>query len=129
MKMDFIYTRTEDDLQLQGVHYDSETRDTLVLFIHGMGGNVIENYFAHVLGQTLSKNGVSFLFSHNRGYNHINDITIRALKEDLDLIASKATSCPSFTKQHILKASHTYDGREKEVAEVVLHWVKNRSLQ
>lgn len=297
--MDFIYTRTEDGLQLQGVHYDSETRDTLVLFTHGMGGNVIENYFAHVVGQTLSKNGVSFLFSHNRGYNHINDIatsqlkesggyktvrigvtyeiftdslmdidawmgevrklgykkiilmghslgcnktiyyfserkppevvgiilasppdmvglvklpkyqpnstdlfreaqenikkgeprkilssliwdwyhlssqtflsvfseeneadnlpvlrnsdvfpqlatidipilgfmgeyddiTIRTPKEDLDLIASKAITCPSFMKEHIPKASHTYDGREKELAEVVFYWIKNRSLQ
>ena len=295
MKMDFIYTTTTDDLRLQGVLYDSESKNSIVLFIHGMSGNVIENYFTHVLGQTLANNGISFLYSHNRGYNHINDIAtselknhgghktvrvgatfeqftdclldieawinecrklgykriilmghslgcnktiyyfyknkpedvigvilasppdmvglakkqeyqpnfeklyqeaqtnvstgeprkilstliwdwynlssqtflslfsenteidnlpllrnpsafqqlatidvpmlgfmgeyddiaIRTLKEDLDLIASKATSCPAFQKEFISKASHTYDGAEKQVAEIVLKWTRN----
>lgn len=72
--MNYLYVRTKDDLRLQGIHYEAENRQTCVLFIHGMSGNSIENYFAHVLGESLSQNGIGFIYSHNRGYNHINDI-------------------------------------------------------
>lgn len=81
MKMDFVFVRTTDDLRLMGVHYESEKKDTAVLCVHGMSGNVIENYFAYILGKTLAENEVGFIFSHNRGYNHINDIATSELQE------------------------------------------------
>jgi pimeloyl-ACP methyl ester carboxylesterase len=81
MKMDFLYVRTKDDLRLQGVHYEPGVKETAVLLVHGMSGNIIENYFAHVLGQTLTKNDVGLVYSHNRGYGHINDIATSKLKE------------------------------------------------
>ncbi len=80
MNIDFVYVRTKDDLRLMGVHYKPESKDIAVLAIHGMSGNVIENYFGNVLGKTLSQNGIGFIFSHNRGYNHINDIATSQLQ-------------------------------------------------
>lgn len=79
-QINILYVWTEDDLRLQGIHYDSNSRDKCVLFVHGMSGNFIENYFAHVLGETLSDYNVDFIYSHNRGYSHINDI----LKKESD---------------------------------------------
>ncbi len=74
--MDLIYTTTEDKLILPGAYYPSDKKDLCVVFIHGMSGNILENVHANVLGQTLSKNGICFLYGHNRGHSHINDITI-----------------------------------------------------
>ena len=74
--MDLIYTTTEDRSILPGAYYSSDKKDLCVVFVHGMSGNILENVFANILGQTLSKNGISFLYGHNRGYSHINDITI-----------------------------------------------------
>lgn len=73
-EIEIRYVQTKDDLRLQGIHYDSGKYDTCVLLVHGMTGNFIENYFGHVLGQLLSRNGIRFIYSHNRGYNFINDI-------------------------------------------------------
>ncbi len=80
MSMNFVYTRT-NDLRLMGVHYEPESKNVAVLAIHGMSGNVVENYFCHVLGKNLSDNGIGFIYSHNRGYNHINDIATSQLQE------------------------------------------------
>ena len=79
-QINILYVWTEDNLRLQGIHYDSNSRNKCVLFIHGMSGNFIENYFAHILGETLSNCNIDFIYSHNRGYNHINDI----LKKERD---------------------------------------------
>ena len=78
MKIEIRYIWTSDDLRLQGIHYSSESKKTCVLMVHGMSGNFIENYFAHILGEELANNGLGFVYGHNRGYNHINDI----LKKD-----------------------------------------------
>lgn len=76
--MNTLYAWTNDGLKLQGVHYEPKDNDLCVLVVHGMSGNIIENYFADVLGKTLAKNNVGCIYGHNRGYNHINDI----LKKD-----------------------------------------------
>lgn len=47
-----------------------------------MSGNILENHFTHVLGETLSKNRIAFIYCHNRGYNHINDIPTKKIKKD-----------------------------------------------
>ncbi|MCR4330204.1 MAG: alpha/beta hydrolase [Candidatus Roizmanbacteria bacterium] len=73
-RINILHIWTEDNLRLQGVHYDSGSKNTCVLCIHGMSGNFIENYFASVLGDTLSNQNIGFVYGHNRGYNHINDI-------------------------------------------------------
>ena len=52
------------------------------------------------------------------------DMAIRTLENDLNLIEKKATSCPSFTKKFIKGGSHTYDGCEENFAQMVLSWVK-----
>ncbi len=73
--METLYTWTKDELRLQGIHYDSEEQDICILVIHGMSGNIIENYFADVLGKKASDAGLACVYGHNRGYNHINDIS------------------------------------------------------
>ena len=81
-QLEILHIWTSDNLRLQGVHYKAEIKDTCVLFIHGMSGNFIENYFAHILGKTLAENGIGFIYAHNRGYGHINDIVTKEIKED-----------------------------------------------
>jgi pimeloyl-ACP methyl ester carboxylesterase len=71
-----IYTWTQDKLRLQGMHYEVPNKDTCILVVHGMSGNFIENYWGSVLGDCLQSNGYGYIYSHNRGYNHINDIVI-----------------------------------------------------
>ncbi|NCN82716.1 MAG: alpha/beta hydrolase [Candidatus Pacebacteria bacterium] len=73
-QMDLIFTTTEDDLKLPGLYYPVEQKDICVLFIHGMSGFFLENKFGHVLGQQLQKAGFGYIFTHNRGYAHMNDI-------------------------------------------------------
>lgn len=73
-QMDLIFTTTADDLKLPGFYYPVDNKDLCVLFVHGMSGFILENYFGHVLGQELQSNGVGYIFTHNRGYAHINDI-------------------------------------------------------
>lgn len=81
MQMSFVYTRTADDLRLMGVHYEPEKKDVAILSIHGMSGNIIENKFQHVIGETVANDGVGFIASHNRGHNHIADIPTSKLQE------------------------------------------------
>jgi len=77
---EFLYGWTSDGLRLEGNHWPADKKDICVICTHGMSGNIIENYFAVVLGQKLSKDGVGFIYGHNRGYNHINDIRTREKK-------------------------------------------------
>lgn len=70
--IDLFYEYTEDNLRLQGTYFDSGKLDYCVIFIHGQAQSIVDNYFAYVLGKYLSNNGISFLYSHNRGYSYIN---------------------------------------------------------
>ncbi len=65
---------TYDGLNLQAIYWESGKKDTCIVCTHGMSGNIIENYFAEILGEELSKKNYAFIYGHNRGYNHINDI-------------------------------------------------------
>jgi pimeloyl-ACP methyl ester carboxylesterase len=78
MKTEYVWT--EDNLRLMGVHYPGD--EVCVLEIHGMSGNFIENCYADVLGNTLYKKGTGFIYGHNRGYNHINDIATKPTRDD-----------------------------------------------
>lgn len=80
--VNIVHGWTEDDLRLQGFHWESAKKETCVVCIHGMSGSIIENNFAEVLGEELSKNDYGFLFGHNRGYGHINDIGTSESQKD-----------------------------------------------
>ena len=69
-----LHGTTNDGLNLPGVHWESDSKETCIVFIPGMSGNILENYFAEILGEELLKNEYGFLYGHNRGYGHINDI-------------------------------------------------------
>ena len=81
MNIKIRHIKTEDDLRLQGVEYEPEKKDICVLLVHGMSGNFIENYFASVLGEELAKEQIGFIYGHNRGYSHVNDINTSELIE------------------------------------------------
>lgn len=81
-QMDLIFTTTTDDLKLPGLYYPVEKKDICVLFIHGMSGFFLENYFGHVLGQQSQAAGFGYIFTHNRGYAHMNDIRTTQQNED-----------------------------------------------
>ena len=72
--IEFIHDFTEDGLKLQATHWGTNIREICVICIHGMSGNIIENYFAHIIGEKLVENNIGFIFGHNRGYSHVNDI-------------------------------------------------------
>jgi predicted alpha/beta-fold hydrolase len=74
-----VYVWTEDQLRLMGSHYEAENKDIGVLVVHGMSGNIIENFWGNVLGETLQQKDFGCVYSHNRGYNHLNDIATKDL--------------------------------------------------
>ena len=53
------------------------------------------------------------------------DIIIRGLEKDLELIRQKATNCLSFTSEIIPGADHCYRGKETQFAEIILQWIKH----
>jgi alpha-beta hydrolase superfamily lysophospholipase len=71
--MQLLHTLTADGLKLPGFIFDGGS-DTGLVLVHGMGGNFLENPYAQFLANDLSKNGIGFLYGHNRGYSLINDI-------------------------------------------------------
>lgn len=75
--IEMLYGYTEDGLKLMGCHYDCGKRDCCVVMIHGMNGSIIDNYFANVWGELFTKNDISFLFGHTRGYSYINKIPLK----------------------------------------------------
>lgn len=87
--MEVVYARTEDELKLQGMHYAPVKKKVGVVFVHGMSGNFIENEFANVMGKTFAQNGIGYIYGHNRGYGHINDIVRGAPKPNGDNESSR----------------------------------------
>lgn len=72
--MEMLYDYTSDGLRLAGFHWETLTKETCILLIHGQGGNVLENYYAHIWGRIFNENNIGFIYGHNRGHSHINDI-------------------------------------------------------
>ena len=56
------------------------------------------------------------------------DIEINKLEDDLKVIESKASSCPSFTRKILKEADHVYDGKENELSEMIIEWVNSLNL-
>lgn len=74
----FLHDRfTADDLLLPMVHFDSGKRDVCVVCIHGMCGNIADNYYAAVWGEELNQAGISLLYAHNRGHSVMNDLAVK----------------------------------------------------
>ncbi len=69
-----VHEYTKDNLRLVGGYYNSSSKDICVVFIHGMDGNIINNYFITVWANYLEENHISFLFGHTRGHSYINFI-------------------------------------------------------
>lgn len=78
MNIEFINDAyTKDNLRLPCVHFESTKKDICVVFIHGMCGTIIDNYFATVWGKKLSENNIGFIYEHNRGHSIENDLVCR----------------------------------------------------
>ena len=77
-KIEFINDAyTKDNMRLPIVHFNSNKKNICVIFVHGMCQTIIDNYFAIVCGNLLSKNKIGFLYEHNRGYSIENDILMK----------------------------------------------------
>ena len=74
MSVELLRGWTKDGLQLFGISWNPPKRKICVVMTHGMSGNIMENNFGSELGEALSRNGIGFIYGHNRGYNIINDI-------------------------------------------------------
>lgn len=57
------------------------------------------------------------------------DIAIRTLNEDMELLKTKAVNTPSFDTMLIPGANHDYEGKESDFTESILRWVKNISSE
>lgn len=68
---------TEDGLRLPMIHFNNNEKDICVIFIHGMCQTILDNYFAIICGNILSKNNIGFLYEHNRGHSIENDILMK----------------------------------------------------
>ena len=78
MNIDFIYDKyTDDGLKLPMVHFCPKNKSICVIFIHGMCGSIVDNYFATVWGKKLSQEGIGFIYEHNRGHDIENDIVMK----------------------------------------------------
>ena len=78
MNVEFINDAyTSDELRLPMIHFESDKKDICVIFIHGMCQTILDNYFATVCGELLSKNNIGFIYEHNRGHSIENDIWMK----------------------------------------------------
>lgn len=68
---------TKDGLKLPMVHFQSNIKDLCVICVHGMCGNIIDNYFATVWGKILADKNIGFIYEHNRGHSIENDIAMK----------------------------------------------------
>ena len=66
---------TSDGLELVGLLYepDKATKSVLV-HVHGMGGNFYENSFLDFIAKTLTSNGIAFFTFNNRGCETFKDL-------------------------------------------------------
>lgn len=78
MKAEYVWT--EDNLRLMGAHYPGQ--EICVLCIHGMAANIIENKFGVVCGEQLSAKNYGYLYAHNRGHSHINELARKPERKD-----------------------------------------------
>ena len=75
MNVEFISDMyTVDGLRLPMVHFESSEKDICVVFVHGMCGTVIDNYFTTVWADILNKENIGFIYAHNRGHSIENDL-------------------------------------------------------
>ncbi len=54
------------------------------------------------------------------------DITIRSIPEDLELIKNKASACPDFETKIFQGANHLYETCEEEIGLYLIGWVKKQ---
>lgn len=52
-------------------------------------------------------------------------ITIHSVEKDLDIIQSKAITCPHFTRATIPHTDHCYADQEQHFANTILNWINN----
>jgi pimeloyl-ACP methyl ester carboxylesterase len=74
MKTTFHRIYTTDGLELHGLLYEPEIKTQSVLVhVHGMGGNFYENSFLDYLAKELTENGTAFCIFNNRGCEFIDE--------------------------------------------------------
>lgn len=75
--MEIINEFTEDGLKLPIIHFESKNKNICVICVHGMSSNILESIYGQILGISLPKSGIGFIYGHTRGHSHLNDIECR----------------------------------------------------
>ncbi|MCA9366077.1 alpha/beta hydrolase [Candidatus Kaiserbacteria bacterium] len=74
MKTTFNRIYTSDGLELHGLLYEPDTKtESVLVHIHGMGGNFYENKFLDFVAKKLTDNGFAFCVFNNRGCEFLKD--------------------------------------------------------
>ncbi len=74
MKTTFHRIYTDDGIELHGLlHEPDQQTDTVLVHVHGMGGNFYENKFLDFLAKELTDSGIAFCVFNNRGCELIKD--------------------------------------------------------
>lgn len=67
MNNKMLQVETSDGIYLHGYHVPTNTKDAVVLHIHGFEGNFYENNFVYVLEEKLRESDIGFLTVNTRG--------------------------------------------------------------
>ncbi len=74
MKTTFHRIYAEDGIELHGLLHEPDQRtDTVLVHVHGMGGNFYENKFLDFFAKELTDSGIAFCVFNNRGCELIKD--------------------------------------------------------
>lgn len=96
MKTSFHRIYTPDGLELHGLLYEPEQRSkTVLVHVHGMGGNFYENKFLDFIAVELAKADIAFCVFNNRGCEFIKD-TYRVDREGNSALARVGTTYENF---------------------------------
>ncbi|MEY2665503.1 MAG: hypothetical protein RLZZ480_608 [Candidatus Parcubacteria bacterium] len=96
MKTSFHRVYTKDGLELHGLLYEPEKRSkTVLVHVHGMGGNFYENKFLDFIAAELVKSGISFCVFNNRGCEFIKE-TYRVGEDGTSSVVRIGTSYENF---------------------------------
>ena len=75
MKVSTKRIYTKDGIELFGLLYEPDSKsNTVLVHVHGMGGNFYENKFLDAIAETLTSNGIAFFTFNNRGCEFIKDL-------------------------------------------------------
>lgn len=82
--MQEIFAETERGSILNGVLFSEKKSDTVLIAITGIHGNFYSNPFYFNIGETLSKNGIDFIYAQtNDAFSEIETFNVKTQKKEI----------------------------------------------